>query len=557
MIKVNNVSMKFRMANDRISSLKEFVVKKIAGKLEYNDFIALENVSFSIEKGEVVGIIGSNGAGKSTLLKIISGILTPTSGSVQVEGTIAPMLELGAGFDMDLTASENVFLNGAVLGYSKQYLIERYDEIVNFSELQDFMDTPIRNFSSGMIMRLAFSIATLVNPDILIVDEILSVGDVNFQKKSAKRMRELMSGGTTVILVSHSIDQIRSMCSKVVWLDHGNVQMVGETHDVCNSYLKFTRQEILHEDKSSILIGSDNVKSMKWKEKLFSPTLIEKMGEEYFIVDCWHHRVIYNHNLQDPIGCWKSLSDNLGDPHTISSDGSLFLIEDTLGDEVRVFRRNDDEFIPTQIIERIGQRPNRIIYDVEKERFYGISAMSQHIFVLKKEGLDIVTEKVIRLGYLLDNSYIRSIRIIDGELYFVSGPGKIIVANYMNSSFDFIRAYEVPFELRGMNDIIKVGSYFYITVYQNGRGDIAPKIVRIKNLKDLANCEYEDIGDDLGIKGVPYSFSFFDGRVFLTEIDSYSRIISFQLIKDKITDIQVHYDSGEPDEVSIQRRMKG
>lgn len=227
MIKVNNVSMKFRMANDRISSLKEFVVKKIAGKLEYNDFIALENVSFSIEKGEVVGIIGSNGAGKSTLLKIISGILTPTSGSVQVEGTIAPMLELGAGFDMDLTASENVFLNGAVLGYSKQYLIERYDEIVNFSELQDFMDTPIRNFSSGMIMRLAFSIATLVNPDILIVDEILSVGDVNFQKKSAKRMRELMSGGTTVILVSHSIDQIRSMCSKVVWLDHGNVQMVG------------------------------------------------------------------------------------------------------------------------------------------------------------------------------------------------------------------------------------------------------------------------------------------------------------------------------------------
>ena len=185
MIELNNVSMKFRMANDRIMSLKEFIVKKLTGELKYKEFVALNDVSFSIKKGEVVGIIGGNGAGKSTLLKIISGILTPTVGTSKVNGTIAPLLELGAGFDIDLTARENVYLNGAVLGYSKQYLTDKYNEIVEFSELEQFMDVPIRNFSSGMTMRLAFSIATLVKPDVLIVDEILSVGDTNFQQKSA------------------------------------------------------------------------------------------------------------------------------------------------------------------------------------------------------------------------------------------------------------------------------------------------------------------------------------------------------------------------------------
>lgn len=238
-IQANDVTMTFRMANDRINSLKEFFIKKITRKLEYKNFIALQNVSFTIESGEVMGIIGSNGAGKSTLLKVISGILTPTTGNVQINGSIAPMLELGAGFDIDLTARENVFLNGAVLGYSKQYLIKRYDEIVDFSELKDFMDTPIRNFSSGMTMRLAFSIATIVNPDVLIVDEILSVGDEHFQQKSLKRMKELMSGGTTVLLVSHSLQQIRKMCTRVIWLEHGKMQMIGGTDDVCDAYLRF------------------------------------------------------------------------------------------------------------------------------------------------------------------------------------------------------------------------------------------------------------------------------------------------------------------------------
>lgn len=208
----------------------------VKGKIQYEDFFALTNVSFKVAKGEVMGIIGHNGAGKSTLLKVISGILKPTSGKVQVNGVVVPMLELGSGFDFDLTGRENVFLNGSILGYSEKFLKEKYDEIVEFSELGQFIDVPLRNYSSGMVMRLAFSIATVVQPDILIVDEILAVGDAEFQEKSKKRMLELMGGGTTVLFVSHSLDQIREMCDKVMWLDHGQMKMIGDTQEVCDAY---------------------------------------------------------------------------------------------------------------------------------------------------------------------------------------------------------------------------------------------------------------------------------------------------------------------------------
>ena len=200
-IRVENVSMRFRMANDRVTSIKEMVTKMLKRQVEYKDFWALKNVSFDVKRGEVIGLIGRNGAGKSTILKIISGILKPTEGSVYRGGGIVPMLELGSGFDYDLTGKENIYLNGAVLGYSKEFLESRYNDILEFSELGEFINTPIRNYSSGMLMRLAFSIATVVNPEILIVDEILSVGDENFQKKSHARMMELMAGGTTVLYV--------------------------------------------------------------------------------------------------------------------------------------------------------------------------------------------------------------------------------------------------------------------------------------------------------------------------------------------------------------------
>ena len=236
-IEVKNVSVRFRMANDRVSGIKEYVIQRLKGKLKYTEFEALKDVSFTVKKGEVVGLIGHNGAGKSTLLKVISGILRPSEGSVTVRGNIVPMLELGSGFDMDLTGRENIFLNGAILGYSEEFLKAKYQEIVDFSELStDFLNMPLRNYSSGMMARLAFSVATVVEPEVLIVDEVLAVGDADFQKKSMKRMMELMSGGTTVLFVSHSLGQIQKMCNRVVWLDHGRVVEVGRSEIVCANY---------------------------------------------------------------------------------------------------------------------------------------------------------------------------------------------------------------------------------------------------------------------------------------------------------------------------------
>lgn len=240
MIEVENVTMKFRMSDEPLNSLKEVFTTAVKGKLRFNEFLALDHVSFTLEKGKTLGLIGKNGAGKSTTLKLISGILKPTEGTIRTYGNIVPMLELGAGFDLELTGKENIYLNGAILGYSKEYLESKYDEIVDFAEIREFIDMPIRNYSSGMMARLAFSIASVVQPEILIVDEILAVGDVAFQEKSFNRMKELMSGGATVLFVSHDLEKIEEMCDKVIWLDHGKVVMFGDTDEVCNAYRKAT-----------------------------------------------------------------------------------------------------------------------------------------------------------------------------------------------------------------------------------------------------------------------------------------------------------------------------
>lgn len=235
-IEAKGVSMGFEMDMNHVSSLKEWVVTWLKGKRDVQTFWALNDVSFEVYKGEVVGIIGRNGSGKSTLLKIIAGLFRPTKGSVNVSGRIVPMLELGSGFDPELTGRENVYLNGAILGYSEEFLKERFDDILEFSELGNFINMPLKTYSSGMMMRLAFSVATIVEPEILIVDEILAVGDEAFQRKSRAKMMELMGGGTTVLFVSHSLEQIRQMCNRAIWLDHGNVVMQGEVNEVCDAY---------------------------------------------------------------------------------------------------------------------------------------------------------------------------------------------------------------------------------------------------------------------------------------------------------------------------------
>lgn len=244
MIKVENVSMKFNLGIEKGFSLKQFFIdlgnpkKRKEKKKINNDFWALKDVDFSVKKGEVIGFIGSNGAGKSTLLKVIAGVMKPTKGKVLVGGNICPMIELGAGFDPQLTARENIYLNGAVMGYTKEFIESKFDEIVEFSELKDFLEVPVQNFSSGMVARLAFSIATIVDPEILIVDEILSVGDIAFQAKSEKKMMSMINGGTTVLFVSHSLGQIEKMCDRVVWLEHGVIQKIGGK-EVCQEYKNF------------------------------------------------------------------------------------------------------------------------------------------------------------------------------------------------------------------------------------------------------------------------------------------------------------------------------
>ena len=239
MVEVSHVTMAFRKDRNCTTNLKEYIVNLLLGRQRLERFHALEDVSFSVPRGSVTGLIGPNGAGKSTILKIISGIYKPTAGQVKVRGQIVPMLELGSGFDAELSGRENILLNGAILGYSKDFLLPKVEAIIDYSELRDFIDMPLKTYSSGMLARLAFSIASVVEPEVLIVDEILSVGDERFQRKSRARMLEMMqSSGTTVLFVSHNLRQLQEMCDRVIWLDHGRVRAIGSPQEICSAYEK-------------------------------------------------------------------------------------------------------------------------------------------------------------------------------------------------------------------------------------------------------------------------------------------------------------------------------
>lgn len=237
-IEVEKATVRFNLASEHVDNIKEYFIKLVKKELMFQEFLALQDIDFKVKAGESWGIVGTNGSGKSTLLKLLCGILKPYKGKVKIQGSIAPLIELGAGFDGDLTAKENIFLNGTMLGHSRKYMRQYFEEIVEFAELWDFLDMPIKNYSSGMAARLGFSIATVVRPDILIVDEVLSVGDYAFQQKCEKRMKEMLQNGTTLLYVSHSIDSVQELCKNALWLQKGTVKMSGEVGKVCNAYMK-------------------------------------------------------------------------------------------------------------------------------------------------------------------------------------------------------------------------------------------------------------------------------------------------------------------------------
>ena len=235
-IEVKNVSMRFNLAKERTDTVKEYIVKLLKRQLMFNEFYALKDVSLTVNRGEAVALIGANGSGKSTLLKCIAGVMYPTTGSIEVRGSIAPLIELGAGFDPDLTARENIYLNGAVLGHDRKFMDAHFQSIVDFAELWEFIDVPVKNFSSGMVARLGFAIATEVSADILVVDEILAVGDFRFQQKCKERMADMMKGGTTLLFVSHSEEQVKELCEKAVWIRGGRIEFIGNTTDAIEEY---------------------------------------------------------------------------------------------------------------------------------------------------------------------------------------------------------------------------------------------------------------------------------------------------------------------------------
>lgn len=237
-IDVDHVTVRFNLATQKIDNLKEYFVKLVKRQLMFQEFLALKDVSFQVRQGESWGLIGTNGSGKSTMLKAISGILKPYKGSITVDGAVAPLIELGAGFDPNMTARENIFLNGCILGHTEKFMAQHFDEIVEFAEIGQFLDSPIKNYSSGMRARLGFAIATMVKPDILIVDEVLAVGDYKFRQKCEKRMQEMLKNGTTLLFVSHNIEEVRRLCTHAIWIDKGVARMQGEVKEVCDAYMK-------------------------------------------------------------------------------------------------------------------------------------------------------------------------------------------------------------------------------------------------------------------------------------------------------------------------------
>lgn len=304
-VECKNVSIRYITGDVKSIGLKEYIVRRLKGDFHVTEFWADKNITFSLEKGDMLGIIGSNGAGKSTLLKAVTGIMKPSKGSVKTHGSIAALLELGSGFDIDMTVRENTYLRGAMLGYTKEFLDEKYDEIIQFAELEDFQDYYFKQLSSGMKSRLAFSIACLVNPDILILDEVLSVGDGAFQEKSGNKMKEILSGGITGILVSHSIKQVRSLCNKILWIDHGNqIAFTDEVELYCDAYEEFQFTKQLPQNE-------EDVRKLAWDYQLRLKELREEKQRQE--VDKLEHLIEDGESNSATIAAVRILQKNCPD----------------------------------------------------------------------------------------------------------------------------------------------------------------------------------------------------------------------------------------------------
>ncbi|WP_196603706.1 ABC transporter ATP-binding protein [Pectinatus haikarae] len=585
-IEVNNVSMCFNLAKEKVDNLKELFIKKLHGNLSFDKFYAINDLSFKIRKGESFAIVGSNGSGKSTILKIISGILKPTRGNVEVHGSIAPMIELGSGFDMDLTARENIFLNGAVLGYSHEFMQDHFNEIIEFSELGDFIDVPVKNFSSGMVARLGFAIMTIVKPDILIVDEILSVGDQYFKQKSERRMRELMAGGTTIVLVSHSMEQVCKICDKAIWLEKGILRCSGSVDEVYGHYLGelykkrqstsvrvgdkktfrqaqiLSEEEYLTQNKEVTSCKSKNVKvtgdvmmadmtrgNDKYETRLYSPTYITKVfcGGEfyYFIVDSLHHRVIFNRSIDEPIEKWKTIAADIATPVTVACDGDLIILNESGYGNLRVYKYiYKDIFNYSQCISGIIGARN-VIFDKTTKTFYELNMQGNILWMLKNDDGYVSVRKKFSID-TIKNLYIRSIRILDGVMWIVANNGIIFSLNYIDNTFELLERHDVSNVISDLNDIFQFDNYFYLT---SGDG----RCIRFRNMRELVVKNYENLTKALLIDGIPYRFEFFDNRIFLSIMHQSSKIISFKLKNDIIQDVEKIFDFGQANKADILR----
>ena len=392
-ISIDHVSMHFNMASEKIENLKEYFIKLFKKELYFKDFVAIKDLSVKIKKGEVFGIVGTNGSGKSTILKIVSGILQPTSGSVTTVGRISPLIELGAGFDGDLTARENIFLNGAVLGYSEKFIEQHFQSIVDFAELWDFLDMPIKNYSSGMVARIAFAIATVVQPDILIVDEILGVGDFLFQQKCEKRIHELMSGGTTVLLVSHSISQIESLCDRVLWIEKGKQIMVGNTFEVCNAYKNMDRRKIEDNATKQFQIVAREKCGICGHEAEFRNEEGMTYHTESFCSHCGAllrssdlAKMILEEKFGIEDGSLKEYRENLQD---------LKILHCTPIGSLKVFLKQYDGYTA------VDGKSAEWVARVDEESMFGVDAQSQDLIIVENI-LDLVASPRKAIDHLVD-----------------------------------------------------------------------------------------------------------------------------------------------------------